>query len=83
MARSPGGPPASAGEAAWVRAISKTHGRRGGGEGALEPKAPVPPRSQWDWEGVGWGEGEWNNYNGTAVNEHTFKYQPDLQVPPT
>ena len=48
-----------------------------------QSRNPALLRSQWDWERGGLGEGEQNNYNGTAVNEHTLKYQPDLQVPPT
>lgn len=52
-------------------------GREHWNQKARAPEEPVGSG------GGGVGEGEWNNYNGMAVNEHTFKYQPDLQVPPT
>lgn len=77
MVKGPRKPTLPAGEAAWVQAVSKAHGHRGGGRTHWdqEPCTPADP--------VGWGQVECNDYKGTAVNECTFKYQPDLQVPPT
>lgn len=72
--KSPGG------EAAWLGpapTLTCTE-REGGGPGTGSP-APRGARGP----GRGRGEGERNDYNGTAVNEHTFKYQPDLRVPPS